>query len=148
MRLVCPSCTATYEVADAIMPQSGQVQCARCGTAWQTHPPASEPPATKPPATKPPATKPPAIAGHPAIAEPVAPVPSPAPERLAPPLPEPAWTELKPAGPAAGQRRNILAGWALSVAVIVILVAMVFIFRADIQRVWPPSARIFQLFEA
>jgi predicted Zn finger-like uncharacterized protein len=34
MRIVCPSCHATYEVADSLVVPGRIVQCARCHTEW------------------------------------------------------------------------------------------------------------------
>jgi predicted Zn finger-like uncharacterized protein len=34
MRLVCPECSATYEVSDSLFAQSREVRCNRCGFQW------------------------------------------------------------------------------------------------------------------
>lgn len=146
MRLVCPSCSATYEVADAIVPQSGQVRCARCGGEWRLERPASHfvPPTSPEPEPEPgPEPEPSA-----AIIE-LAPMLPPSPPARQWPdemLQKISQSEPETAESASRQRRNILAAWLLTLVVIILLVAVFFIFRADIQRVWPPSARLFQLF--
>ena len=125
MRLVCPSCAATYDVARDILPQSGQVRCARCGTEWQIE---RQAPAPREPDPEPPDMVRPAPVW---------------PEVLAPaPLP------VGPAsvGPALKRNRNVAAAWALSALVLVVLAAAVLVFHDDIQRTWPPSARLFSLF--
>lgn len=40
MRIVCPSCEATYDVPDATLgAASRQVRCAKCSTVWSVDPP-------------------------------------------------------------------------------------------------------------
>lgn len=34
MRIVCPSCSATYEVPDSLVTAGRVVRCARCGADW------------------------------------------------------------------------------------------------------------------
>lgn len=51
MRLVCPNCTAQYEVGDDVIPESGRdVQCSNCGHTWFETPGvvADTPPAPEP----------------------------------------------------------------------------------------------------
>lgn len=51
MRLVCPNCTAQYEVGDDVIPESGRdVQCSNCGHTWFETPGvvADAPPAPEP----------------------------------------------------------------------------------------------------
>ncbi|NNM57391.1 zinc-ribbon domain-containing protein [Acidocella sp.] len=39
MRLLCPNCSAVYEVPDAALAgRSRKLQCARCGTGWRSEP--------------------------------------------------------------------------------------------------------------
>ena len=40
MRLICPNCSAQYEIPDDVMPPEGrEVQCSNCGQMWfQDHP--------------------------------------------------------------------------------------------------------------
>jgi predicted Zn finger-like uncharacterized protein len=40
MRLICPNCSAEYEVDDAAIPDTGRdVQCSNCGHGWFQLPP-------------------------------------------------------------------------------------------------------------
>ncbi len=34
MKIVCPSCAATYEVPEAVVAAKRSVRCARCGNNW------------------------------------------------------------------------------------------------------------------
>ncbi|MEM9969686.1 MAG: zinc-ribbon domain-containing protein [Pseudomonadota bacterium] len=45
MRLICPNCSAQYEVDAAMIPEEGRdVQCSNCGSTWfELPPPAAEP---------------------------------------------------------------------------------------------------------
>src|ERR1700727_2819840 len=38
MRIRCPSCSATYEVADALLENPRTVRCARCAHEWTAEP--------------------------------------------------------------------------------------------------------------
>jgi predicted Zn finger-like uncharacterized protein len=46
MRLVCPECSATYEVSDSLFSQSREVRCNRCGFQWTVVATAAEAAAT------------------------------------------------------------------------------------------------------
>src|SRR5580658_4873354 len=43
MRIRCPSCSATYEVADALLEPPRTVRCARCSEEWMAEPVAEAP---------------------------------------------------------------------------------------------------------
>ena len=43
MRIRCPSCSATYEVADALLDPPRMVRCARCAHDWVAEPVAADP---------------------------------------------------------------------------------------------------------
>jgi predicted Zn finger-like uncharacterized protein len=67
MRLICPSCDATYEIPNRAIPVDGrEVQCSACTHAWYQLPVTTVPvpPApTRPPAHSPAAAQPPAAEG-------------------------------------------------------------------------------------
>jgi predicted Zn finger-like uncharacterized protein len=111
MRIVCPSCSAAYEIPDGMLAAGQAVRCARCGEQWQ--PVDAGAPVAAAPVTSPP---PDAAPARPAVPEPADPAslaaptlarpgpsiqprlpprsapPRPAPPRPAPPRPAvPAW---------------------------------------------------------
>ena len=131
MRLVCPTCTATYDVAPDILPQSGQVRCARCGAEWRIERPAA--PAPPKPEPGPPAEIRPAPVWPEVLAS------APLPARRTP-------AEPFLAEPVATRNRNVIAAWALSLVVLATLTAAAFVFHDGVQSAWPPSARFFSLF--
>ena len=54
MKLTCPSCAATYDVAeDAIGPNGRKVRCRACGASWHQPPRRASPPLAPPPPAPP-----------------------------------------------------------------------------------------------
>ncbi len=129
MRIVCPSCAAAYEVPDARLVAGQSVRCARCGTNWM-------PLAEVQRAARPELAEPPAVGSLPQPR----PVPSDA-QIFASANPYPATMDRPNAGLAGGPA--VLAGWAVSIAVIVGLGWAAVTWRADIMHVWPPSERLY-----
>ena len=125
MRIVCPSCTAAYDVPDERLAPGRTVKCARCGTGWAPLAALAEPP---PPEPEPEPEPEPAPVIEPP-AEPPAPVERPPVER--------------PVVSAQPAPRTAVLGWALSVAVLLGLGWSAYHWRADIMRAWPPSERAF-----
>lgn len=132
MRIVCPSCTAAYEVPDSLLPPGRAVRCARCGEEWA----ALEPELA--PATE-------------AEAEVEMEM-----EMAASPPSRPAWRdEPELVGPTAMERLAqspavlpsttiaLRAAWAASVGVLVLLFCAAYVWRSDIIRSWPPSVRVY-----
>src|SRR5471032_2492099 len=129
MRIRCPSCSATYEVADALLDPPRTVRCARCAHDWIGVAVAGDPVAVSPaPAAEPiPEPVPEPAAEAPArepvvheIAKPVPEAPEPEPvlgdtplsaiERLA------AQDDLSP--PVRRRDRILTAAWAASFALL------------------------------
>lgn len=129
MRIACPSCATAYEVPDDRLRPHRMVRCARCGGEWM---PVREPAALPEPATVESADEAPPPAAI-VEAEPEAPSVrvSPAIERLTGPVPE-----RRQAGV------GLAFAWLLSLAVLAGAAGAVFTWRGDIERAWPPSARI------
>jgi predicted Zn finger-like uncharacterized protein len=104
MKIVCPSCAATYEVPEAVVAAKRSVRCARCGNNWV---PAGDPVAAGPaPGVTPDAVAPappPEPVAAPAVAQVlVEPVAQPAPAAPEPVAAEPVATAaLQPAAPVA-----------------------------------------------
>ena len=116
MRIVCPACTATYDVPEARLAPGRAVRCARCGMDWMPLAVETEPlqPAEE------------MLSG----------VPEPAP---APPPP------LAGTGTARPRRADAvaLAGWAVSLALLAGLGWGGVRWRDDVMRAWPPSERLY-----
>lgn len=153
MRIVCPSCAARYEIADAMLAKPRTVRCSRCAREWVQDPvlshgddagtqdagPMPEPPepATAPPAGFPPAPESPIAEPH--IAEPadIRPMVHEAPAPFRPIAPTP--TRAKPAGGAP------LLAWVASLLILTGLAFAAYAYRTQIQAAWPPSERVFRL---
>jgi predicted Zn finger-like uncharacterized protein len=134
MRIVCPSCAATYEVAEAMLARPRTVRCSRCAREWTEEP--AQPVAKMSIAE--PVTEPEA----PAISEPAAPVTA-VPDVMLQAAAEPA-VVLPPPGPDRSAMRLRLA-WIVSVLLLMVLAFLTYHYRAEIQAAWPPSARLFRL---
>jgi len=122
MRIVCPSCTAAYEVPDSLVTAGRAVRCARCGEEWV----------------------------------PLTVAPGPVTEPEAPPTMRRSWDdepeqsrlsamERLAQSPAVVPRPSVAvrAAWAVSVAVLVLLVWSAYAWRSDVMRIWPPSIRAY-----
>lgn len=171
MRIVCPNCDAAYEVPQTMLAPDRSVRCARCGQDWAPAaalplaPPALAPPspasASPPvaPATVPPPPPPASrvarvipVAGDPVLdlrrirslpVVPLPPVPGEAPPPPADPAPAPPVAEAAALPPAPRVRVPVLAGWILSALVLLGSAWAAYVWRADIVRAWPPSARVY-----
>ena len=127
MRIVCPSCTAAYEVPEARLLPGQSVRCARCGTNWapmaEAQPAAAAP---QPPAAPLPFPKSP-------------PTPSDAQNFPTPPF---AGALERPGGRFASGPA-VLAGWVASIAAVIGLCWAAVTWRYDIMHAWPPSERLY-----
>ena len=120
MRIVCPSCSAAYDVPDSLVTAGRTVRCARCGGDWTpVKAAAPEPP---PPATEPPATQAMPTARQSAM------------DRLA----------AQPALPPKSMRLQL--AWAGSLVLLALLVSAAYVWRSDVVAAWPPSARAYSAF--
>lgn len=129
MHIVCPSCSAAYEVADSLLAPGRIVQCARCGEAWVALP--LEAP----------------LVNEPGPAEFAS-------EPLAKPEPEtepetPRLTALdrlaQRAPPRSSGGAALRAAWAASIVVVLGLLWTAYAWRADVMADWPPSVRLYSL---
>jgi hypothetical protein len=115
MRIVCPSCEVVYEVPEPVLQRRGLLRCARC--AFDFRPDWYDP------------------------------VPA-APDDMAA-LGDTMPMERGPeAAAAAGvvsraERRQVLAAWGASLAVIVVGIWLGIAFRQSVMHAWPPSARLY-----
>ena len=132
MRIVCPSCAARYEIADAMLAKPRTVRCSRCAREWLQDPIPTEIP--EPAAPEPEIAEPPAETLQP---------PAPAPVIPEPPAPaEPS----RPVQSAAKKTDSkVVLAWIASLLLLAALAFAAYTDRAEIQTAWPPSARIFKL---
>jgi predicted Zn finger-like uncharacterized protein len=157
MKIVCPSCAATYEVPESVVASKRAVRCARCGGDWV--PGGAEEPQSAPSVE--------ATVAPPGAVEPIAPE-SPVAEEVSEPEliaePPPVTLATPPATLAADQWQSVaaaiaaeaaaqpptpatpktpIAAWFVSVALLAILTASSVAFRAPIMKAWPASTRLY-----
>ncbi len=140
MRLVCPSCEAAYNVPDdRLGPGPRRLRCARCAHIWTVMPPPPAPPLGL--LHPEPATPPPANQSWPA------PPPLTAETRrpLMVPLPD---YEDEEEEEAPASHWGVTAAWFASVLLLVGLVVAAVHFQTEIMQVWPPSQRLYAVFNA
>ena len=155
MKIVCPSCAATYEVPDSVVASKRAVRCARCGGDWV--PGGADEPQSTPP-----------VEATEAPPAPVAPEPAPVAEEVSEPEqiaePPPVTPAAPPATLAAAQWQSVaaaiaaeaaaqppapatpktpIAAWFVSVALLAILAASSVAFRGPIMKAWPASTRLY-----
>ena len=140
MRIVCPSCQAAYDVPSPVLEAGRTLRCARCGADF-TPPVPDAPPGRAPALTE--AAREPDRAPAPEQKVLPAPVPpaEPAPlsvERL---VPLPGVAAAAVSQPRA--RPVVVAGWAVSLAVLVAMGWGFLAWRAAIERAWPASERLY-----
>lgn len=131
MRIVCPTCSASYEVPDQLMTGGRVVRCVRCSGEWTPVSPAEPPEPERPPLIESEAPPPPPSAPEPEDSRVIGEVRRSAMARLAA---QPATRR-----PSFGLR----LAWAGSIVVFILLIAMAFAWRSEIIALWPPSARAY-----
>ena len=125
MRIVCPNCSAEYEVPASRITQPRKVRCARCGSDWL----ASEQP------------------------PPAADDPDPLEFRADPEVEQDAGSatefpfatdmdRLSATPPRARVPVSLIAAWVMTFVVMVGAVSAVIIWREPLVRAWPASSRI------
>lgn len=136
MRIVCPTCQATYEVPERLIGSGRSLRCKACGHDWHVAPPGPAAP-PQPPSPQPvPREEPAAPAAH---RPPPLPTPRPrAPQVIDPPLPP-------PEDDAPRDRLVLRVAWAVSLLAVLGMLLALWLFRAEIAAAWPPAARLFQL---
>lgn len=147
MRIVCPSCQATYEVPEKLLGDAPRkVRCARCGDAWVPTP-APSPPAAPPQPSAAVASPPPPDPPEP---EPEPELPPPPPVLAEPPpsvVPRPELKLASPPAPRPGKGLVLLAAlaWTASLALLVGGGWAAVAWRTEIMALWAPSRRVFAL---
>jgi predicted Zn finger-like uncharacterized protein len=143
MRIRCPSCSAIYDVPDAMLDPPRVVRCAKCAHDWMAEPIAADLEFDEPPvAAEAPASAP---IAEPAAYEPsreVEPVrdrpPPSALERLAAP------SEMAPR--IRRRDRWLTTAWAASFAALTALGVAGYTQRDRLMQEWPASKRIYATF--
>lgn len=143
MRIVCPSCSAAFEVPKTRLAPGQAVRCARCGADWT---PLAAPESAKVAQSG---------VAQSGVAQSEQPTERPLPSRN----PEP--VTLTKSAVLAAPRRTLLApllnrlnltlmaepalvaGWAVSITVLFALVWAAVTWRSDVMRAWPPSERLY-----
>jgi predicted Zn finger-like uncharacterized protein len=127
MRIVCPSCSAAYEVPDSLVTPGRVVRCARCSEKWM---PVDAPVDVAEP---PPAPEPEPVAEEPVVATVALPRQS-AMERLA----------AHPAKPKP--MLGLRLAWAASLVALAVAAWAAYAWRSPIMAAWPPSTRAYSVF--
>jgi predicted Zn finger-like uncharacterized protein len=125
MRIVCPTCSATYDVRDALLAPGRAVRCTRCGEQWLPVKAARPDPAE---AAFERSVSPPQDQYPPAPPSPLT-----AMERLA----------SQPA-PLPQASLGLRAAWTASLVVVLLFGWGVIALRTDLMRAWPPSTRLYE----
>ncbi len=123
MRIVCPSCTAEYEVPASRMTAPRRVRCARCGGEWLASSETVEAPPAPPPADPEYEQDPPEE--PPAVLPPVS-----------------AMDRLTAAAPRARPPAGLVAAWVVTFVVLAAVAGAAITWREPLVRIWPASGRI------
>jgi predicted Zn finger-like uncharacterized protein len=143
MRIVCPSCSAAYEVPDSLVTAGRTVRCARCGGEWM---PVQAGAAEQEPEMAP-MDAPPSVFSEPAgIAMPQAPARGASPIAEASPRPSSAMDRLAVQSTPPSSRLRLRLAWLASLVLLALLCLVAYAWRADIVDAWPPSARMYAAF--
>jgi predicted Zn finger-like uncharacterized protein len=133
MRIVCPSCAATYEVPERLLsgaPRS--MRCSRCGVDFT--PPRPEAPPALPIVSDP----------EPIAAAPVAPAAPPAEADPPPPVaPTPVVPERTPVAAPPPAPSALARAWIVSLALVLGAAVALVLLRAQVMAAWPPATRLF-----
>ena len=165
MKIVCPTCEATYEVPESVLAAKRALRCARCGNEWvpganwQPEPsPAAGLDLAAADAPAPPPAHVPAAHVHDDIilhAAPVAEPPAPVLEPEPAPLPPAAARLRQTAATAFGNpeeetpaeavptTRTPVGAWIASIAFLVALAVAGIVFKAQVIKAWPASERLY-----
>ncbi len=174
MRIVCPTCEATYNVPDAALSPGRPVRCARCGNNWVPQrelllgelwlEPGTGVPRPGPaqgqglgyPQTLPGSPAPGSSAPAPRHADGTGPRDDQIPDLRAEKFalrPRPAALldiddeddTFEDEPPAPISRATVIAAWAASIFVLAVAASIVVLARDDIMKAWPASERLFHM---
>ncbi len=139
MRMVCPACSAAYEVPESMLAPGRAVRCARCGNEWVpvAVPPPSEPPRASPVPSLPEPRWPDAEVMEEVEVEP--------PPSLAPETPQ--FTAMDRLAlhraSVADNPFPLRIAWIATLFALLGLVAAAWVWRAELMHVWPASQRLY-----
>jgi predicted Zn finger-like uncharacterized protein len=144
MRIVCPSCSAAYDVPDSLVTAGRLVRCAHCDGEWMPVQAGAPEPEPVPPST----VDPPQIVAEPVAtrAPPTVPTGSPPVVVEAAPRPSSAMDRLALQSAPPSSRLPLRLAWLASLALLAVLGWAAYARRAEIVDLWPPSARIYAVF--
>jgi predicted Zn finger-like uncharacterized protein len=143
MRIVCPSCSAAYEVPDSLVTAGRTVRCARCGGEWTP----VQAGAVERESEITPMEAPPSDFSEPvAITTPPAPVSDATPVAEPSPRPSSAMDRLAVQSAPPSSRLRLRLAWLASLVLLALLCFAAYAWRADIVEAWPPSARMYAAF--
>jgi len=152
MRIVCPACSAAYEVPEPLLDTKRPVRCARCGHEWRPwRPPDLSPEAATSPVLEPWTPIEPDFRAT-VLEFPAETVPGTAPAYETRPVrresfrdeflaPNPA-VRLSPEA-SRGNGLAIRLAWAATVLLIALLAWGGYAWRGDVMRLWPASERLY-----
>ena len=150
MRIVCPSCSATYDVPDSLVTAGRVVRCARCDGEWTPVEASAVPPekVSAPPADDVAAMPAEEVAPEPPPADPALPVPdAPAPEtpanRTAATRHQSAMDRLVAQSTRPQSSTHLRLAWVASLVLLVLAAGAAYTWRAQIIAAWPPSAHAY-----
>jgi predicted Zn finger-like uncharacterized protein len=149
MRISCQVCSTVYEVPDAALAAGRSVRCAKCGHQWVPLAAAPRGPLRqlRAGAEAGAATSARARLAAEALTD-APPLPAAPSARLAPMAPiRSASLSESDAAPETPVRRRagaaVWLGWAVSLAVWVLVVWAAYTYRAQVMEAWPPSQRLY-----
>lgn len=141
MRMVCPACSAAYEVPESLLIPGRVVRCARCANQWVPVAATQSPPPEPPPPRMSPTPAPPWTDAE--LIEEVEIEPS----HVVPPD-TPRFTAMDRLAlhraSVEGSPVPLRVAWAASIVALLLLGAAAFIFHAEVAHVWPASQRVYQ----
>jgi predicted Zn finger-like uncharacterized protein len=150
MRIVCPSCSAAYDVPDSLVRAGRVVRCARCDGEWTPVEASAVPPeevlaapmdelATVPPEEEPPGPPP----ADPALPVPEAHVPETPANRIAAAPRQSAMDRLVAQSTRPQSSTHLRLAWVASLVLLVLAAGAAYTWRAQIIAAWPPSAHAY-----
>jgi predicted Zn finger-like uncharacterized protein len=121
MRIVCPNCDTAYDAPASIVTAGRLMRCARCRTEWMPVAPLQ-------------AAAPPGPSAQTALFSDIPPV-------AAEPVIRAPFPEMTPM--RQPPRKAVIAGWVVSLMVLVAALWLVIAYRQAVMRHWPASARAY-----
>jgi predicted Zn finger-like uncharacterized protein len=144
VRIVCPSCSAAYEVPDTILVGRRAVRCASCAKEWEPTEAEAAPASAPAPAPEPARVLSLQADLDDALADDTAAPPPPIPRQ--PPHAAPSAIDRLRLSPVRVRRRAgpaLWLAWIVSVAAVLAMIWGAYAWREPIMDAWPPSMRLY-----